>query len=185
MSSPEDQTPPGGGSCTLPPPGWTCARGNGHDGPCAATPELKLEEAPRGYVYQITERDEFDLDLPGGNRVRCRKLDESDVYELSLLEMLDGFTGKLTGDEPKADETNSAIMSMVSDPVKNRKLFGPIDRAVVATVICPKVVDAGETNDDQINVKDIKARDRMLIFNAVSKDLFAAMEAQLTSLKSL
>lgn len=27
--------------CTTPPPGWWCSRENGHDGPCAARPEVK------------------------------------------------------------------------------------------------------------------------------------------------
>lgn len=26
------------GPCTVPPDGWRCTRGNGHDGPCAAIP---------------------------------------------------------------------------------------------------------------------------------------------------
>jgi hypothetical protein len=32
--------------CDRPPSGWTCSRGKGHDGPCAATPdEDRLREA--------------------------------------------------------------------------------------------------------------------------------------------
>lgn len=27
-----------GGQCTIPPPGWWCSRGPGHEGPCAARP---------------------------------------------------------------------------------------------------------------------------------------------------
>jgi hypothetical protein len=29
---------PGVGACTRPPPGWSCSRGAGHEGPCAASP---------------------------------------------------------------------------------------------------------------------------------------------------
>ncbi len=28
----------GKGACTVPPPGWSCSRGHGHEGPCAARP---------------------------------------------------------------------------------------------------------------------------------------------------
>ncbi len=37
-----------GKPCTLPPEGWTCSRPDGHDGPCAAIPEMKADtpEAP-------------------------------------------------------------------------------------------------------------------------------------------
>lgn len=27
-------------TCRLPPPGWTCSRDAGHDGPCAAAPDV-------------------------------------------------------------------------------------------------------------------------------------------------
>ena len=37
LAAPEPET------CTLPPKGWYCTRQAGHDGPCAAHPELPLD----------------------------------------------------------------------------------------------------------------------------------------------
>jgi len=37
-------------ACTLPPPGWACSRGKGHDGPCAAS------EAPLGLYQRFLRR---------------------------------------------------------------------------------------------------------------------------------
>jgi hypothetical protein len=34
-----DRAPIVRGVCTIPPPGWRCTRGRGHDGPCAAWPD--------------------------------------------------------------------------------------------------------------------------------------------------
>jgi hypothetical protein len=34
--------------CTVPPEGWACSRGAGHDGPCAATPVDVVREASPG-----------------------------------------------------------------------------------------------------------------------------------------
>lgn len=33
------------GTCRLPPPGWTCSRTAGHDGPCAASPAIDLSHS--------------------------------------------------------------------------------------------------------------------------------------------
>lgn len=32
--------------CKVPPPGWSCSRGAGHDGPCAASPTTEAESIP-------------------------------------------------------------------------------------------------------------------------------------------
>jgi hypothetical protein len=37
-----------GPRCELPPSGWTCTRGAGHDGPCAAWPTKRRELACHG-----------------------------------------------------------------------------------------------------------------------------------------
>lgn len=37
--------------CTRPPPGWTCTRGAGHDGPCAATKALDTAAAAAAEAF--------------------------------------------------------------------------------------------------------------------------------------
>lgn len=54
-------------ACKLPPPGWTCSRAKGHDGPCAASQAKPLEAVP-------TMRAELDAYVAGLHAERKRLL---------------------------------------------------------------------------------------------------------------
>lgn len=60
-------------NCIIPPQGWVCTRGAGHDGPCAALPTTQIF---LDLVYK--SRDTFDrlAKLGNGNTIAKTMLDE-------------------------------------------------------------------------------------------------------------
>jgi hypothetical protein len=51
------------GTCTRPPAGWTCSRGLGHDGPCAASPP-QITEDRHGKLHYDDSLDHAAARLP-------------------------------------------------------------------------------------------------------------------------
>jgi len=122
--------------------------------------------------WQKKSDEEFDLDLPSGQRCRVRKLTPNDVFKLGLLDMLDVFSPELlSGKDPgkaaarKVDEVNA-----LRDKKKRNQLFDTVDQVVVACVVFPRVV-AEETDvfnpETTALVGDIEITDKMFIFGAV------------------
>lgn len=184
-----------GQPCTLPPPGWACSKGAGHEPPCAASqviteppaadppspgvgapPASAAVERPYGFPRKNNFED--DLDLPSGARVRYRKIWDGSELELELVELMDGFTPELLAAAQSQDEVETARALAKQD--NREKVFGPINRIVVAAVICPTVVMDGPTTDTQINVKDIDMVDRLLIFNAAFGEQLARLKSVLS-----
>lgn len=130
-----------------------------------------------GTGYFIPTSGEFDLMLPSGGKVRYRKIRDGSELELDLVELLDGFTPELLR-AAAADDGGVEVTREVAKPQTRAKLFGPVDRVVVAAVVCPTIVLEGPTTGDQVNVKHMDLLDRMEIFNA-------AFGEQLSRLKSL
>lgn len=143
------------------------------------TPSQAPAAAPRR-GYGFTKADEFDLGLPSGSLVRYRKLTKSHLLQLNLVEVMDGFTPELLAEAQSDDEdvARDAALKALTDPQRNGKIFGPVDRVVVAAVLIPTVVLVGTTTDTQVNVDDIELEDKLTIFEA-------AIGEQLTALKSL
>lgn len=52
--------------CDLPPEGWTCSRGKGHDGPCAARRPSRWDGVPE-LVDQITDEEGATVTFTGQN----------------------------------------------------------------------------------------------------------------------
>lgn len=136
--------------------------------------------APRRRGYGFAKADEFDLELPSGSLVRYRKLTKSHLLQLNLVEVMDGFTPELLAEAQSDNEevARDAALKALTDPQRNGKIFGPVDRVVVAAVLIPAVVLVGTTTDTQVNVDDIELEDKLTIFEA-------AIGEQLTALKSL
>lgn len=189
------------GTCALPPPGWRCGYPAGHDGPCSASQVIDEPPAPdpqpgaapaASSGYGFGRAVEFDLDLPGGGRVRIRKLRKMQVIDLKIIDILDGFAPELLkdirSDDPElaAQAMQDGLQAMV-DPKTSGKVFGPVNRVVVAAVVCPAVVAHGQTTDEQINVNEIEIDDKMAIFEAAMPDELksAALGEQLSALKSV
>lgn len=126
--------------------------------------------------YGFPKALEYDLDLPSGGRVRYRKIRDGNELELELVELMDGFTPELVA-QTQSDDPAEAARALAKQDTRE-KILGPVDRIVVAAVICPVVVIDGPTTDSQINVKDIDLIDRVTIFNA-------AFGEQLGRIKSL
>lgn len=181
-TTPETQVSPGGGTCTLPPPGWTCSREPGHDGACASLPAEEVDVAalsPRSYGFKPP--DEVDLDLPSGGFIRVRKLSLGRVLDLGLMQIADAFTPELLADiqtDDDSERANLATVKALQDPSRASKLTKPLNKVAMAAVVCPTVVDVGKTTDEQINVDDIDIFDKLVIFEA-------AIGEQLSGIKSL
>lgn len=146
--------------------------------PPPTPPEVPAAAQPRS--YGIKKAEEFDLELPTGSFVRYRKLTKSHLLKLNLIELMDGFTPELLADARSGDEAvaQEASFKALSDPERNGKIFGPVDRVVVASVIIPTVVFDGPTTDTQVNVNDVELEDKLAIWSA-------AIGEQLTALKSV
>jgi hypothetical protein len=126
-------------------------------------------------------REEFDLALPSGSFVRLRRLDQNDVIRLNLIEVLDGFTPDLMTSLRDTDAaSNDEVVRALSDPDRNKKMFGPVDRVVAACVVKPAVSLDDPSSDDGelVNVADVDLVDKLAIFNA-------AFGEQLSALKSV
>jgi hypothetical protein len=132
---------------------------------------------PRSYGF--TKADEADLELPSGSLIRYRKLTKGHLLKLNLIEVMDGFTPELLADVRSGGETsNDAALKALTDPARNSKIFGPIDRVVAAAVIIPPVVIVGPTTETQVNIDDVELEDKIAIFSA-------AIGEQLEALKSV
>jgi hypothetical protein len=144
------------------------------------TPPTEVPAAASPRSYGITKLEEADLELPSGSFVRYRKLTKSHLLKLNLVEVMDGFTPELLADMRSDDEAtvNDAAMKALTDPERNGKIFGPVDRVVVASVTIPTVVLAGPTTDSQVNIDDVELEDKLAIFGA-------AIGEQLDALKSV
>lgn len=193
-------------ACTLLyPAGWECSLAEGHPGDCvptaarmepppvtpavgspaaapspSAAPEAPQPVAPASLAqpggYFFPRMEEFDLEVPSGGKVRCRKIRDGSELQLDFVELLDSFTPELLSAAQDDDSINTA--RAVAHKETRAKLFGPINAVVVAAVVSPKVVAEGPTTDTQINVTNIDVPDRIAIFNA-------AFGEQLSALKSL
>jgi hypothetical protein len=157
-------------------------------GHAVAAPETVPEPPPapspapaaaprRGYGF--TKAGEHDLDLPSGDRVRYRKLSKSYLLKLNLIEVMDGFTPELLAEVNSGDEdvARDAALKALTDPQRNGKIFGPVDRVVAAAVVIPTVVLEGPTTDEQVNVDDIDLEDKLTIFDAAIGEQLAALKS--------
>lgn len=138
---------------------------------------------PRQYGLRRS-REEFDLDLPSGSFVKLRRLDQNDVIRLNLIEVLDGFTPELMANIRDAGESDDAaandeIVRALSDPERNKKMFGPVDRVVAACVVAPPVSLEDPSTDDgtQVNINDVDLVDKLAIFNAAFGEQLAALKS--------
>lgn len=174
--------------CSLPPPGWSCSRTAGHEGPCAASPVGEDAHGPSSASepagapsqprkYGFNRGQERDLELPSGGYIRFRHPTLSRLLDAGLGDLVDGFSADLLADMDE-DQSREAVGRALLNPEKNTKILGPLNRIAALTVICPKVVLEGDTDDDQINADDIDIPDKMVIF-------WAAIGEQLEALKSL
>ncbi|MDO2381975.1 hypothetical protein QRB41_00905 [Mycobacterium avium subsp. hominissuis] len=142
--------------------------------------------APRRYGFN--RRGERDVELPSGGFVRVRQLSTTQVIKLGVLNMRDSFGAELLknigGDE---EALAAAAESWATDPERNGPVIDTLDRIAAAGIVCPTVVLAGPTTDDQVNVDDIELADKWVIFDAAMPDELkaAAQEAQQAALKSL
>ena len=179
--------------------GYKCFRPNGHDGPCAIAPAAEEEpesetaseskvftpeslRPPSGKVqYGWIKPKEFDVQLPSGSIVRLRVLNRARMVELNIMEMLDSFTPELlssmSNGQVSDEQTEQALNDALLDDKRRDSLLGPVNRVVLASVVCPTVVAEGPTNQDQINVHDVELEDRLAIFGVAFAD-------QLEELKS-
>lgn len=140
--------------------------------------------------YGFRRADEEDLELPSGGLVRIRKLNMNHVFSLRITEMRDAFTSDLLSDdndEPAIDEkaAQETLLEALLDPERSVKFLEPIDRVVVAAVLCPKVVADGPSTDEQMNVNDIDVVDKFTIFTAAVGEQLAAFGGQQDSFKSV
>lgn len=179
-------------ACTLLPSetGLVCSLQAGHSGTCAPSPGPAPATAPVPPKYGFTKKVvEQDLALPSGDVVRIRKLTMSQLFKLRITELRDVFAGDLLADDQEStldeDAVNKVFEETLLDPERSSKLLEPIDRVVVAAVLCPTVVAEGPTNDDQINVDEIDITDKIVIFGAAAGDQLAAFGGQQDALKSL
>lgn len=199
--------------CTNMPPGWQCTLAEDHPGRCVPVPAEAINQLPPqprpqpqpepqpepepvapeqvkgesqpSYGFNRPEDHEFDLTLPSGSFVRLRKLGKSSMLRYNLLELFDSFTPELLADLRRGDDgAGEATLKVMSNPETSKKIFGPVARAVVAALVCPKAVHNGPTTSEQINVEDIDMEDQIAIFNAACEDLFAALGEQLKTFKS-
>ncbi|OBC11440.1 hypothetical protein A5784_35170 [Mycobacterium sp. 852013-50091_SCH5140682] len=161
--------------------------------PSAPTPTGPVPAAASSVpTYGFKKAAEEDLALPSGAFVRIRKLRRMQVIELKVVDMLDGFGPELlkdlrSDDPDKAAQAADEATRALIDPQTSRKIFGPVDRVVAAAVVCPKVVLAGSSTDEQVNIGEIEMEDKMAIFNAALPDELksTALGEQLAALKSV
>jgi hypothetical protein len=52
--------------CTIPPSGWYCTRGAGHDGPCAAVPGTSPADKTHQWLDRATKEDETARAIQAG-----------------------------------------------------------------------------------------------------------------------
>lgn len=142
------------------------------------TPSEAPAAAPRR-GYGFTKADEFDLELPSGSLVRYRKLTKSHLLKLNLIEVMDGFTPELLAEARSEDEdvASAAALKALTDPERNGKIFGPVDRVAAAALVIPTVVLVGPTTDEQVNVDDIELEDKLTIFDAAIGEQLAALKS--------
>ncbi|OIN79348.1 DUF7391 family protein [Mycobacterium malmoense] len=156
-------------------------------------PESAAEPAPpepRKYGYG--KPGEISLELPSGNFIRVRKLTGGQLYRFGITEMRDAFAKLLLADpsEPADDEASGEddtvlLAKVMKDPERREKFFAPIDRAVLAAVVCPKVVAEGEHNEQQVPLDAIDDFDKIVIFSAAAREALAALGEQQEALKSV
>lgn len=187
--------------------GWVCSQDAGHAPPCTATqvateppaaapsgvgaPAASVaSEAPaKPRTYGFRKRPEFDVELPSGAFVRVRQLTMTQVIELGVLNMKDSFAAELfqgiDDDGGFTPEAMQSAESALQNPESREKLFGPLNRVTAAAVICPTVVLAGPSTDEQMNVDEIDMVDKRIIFEHVMPDEMktAALEEQHEALK--
>lgn len=108
--------------------------------------------------------------------MRYRKIRDGSELELDLVELLDGFTPEMVVSAQGDDRVE--MTRAIANKENRAKIFDPIDRVVVAAVVCPRIVASGPSTDEQINVKDVDLTDRIVIFQA-------AFGEQLAKLKSV
>lgn len=204
----------GGGVCVLlEPAGLSCGLPAGHPPPCKAAVVTEPPAAdppsagpgpaapvasepepprPRKRKYGFNRSPEFDVDLPSGAFVRMRQLSNTQAIDLGLVNMRDAFAPELLQglrDAQDGDEEaqQRAMDVFVADDTRD-KIWGPIDKALVLAVLCPKVV-AGEeeSTDTQIHVSEISLQDKLVMFEAALPDELksGAQEGQAAALKSL
>lgn len=151
-------------------------------------PAASVASEPRRYGFK--RRPEFDLELPTGAYVRVRQLSFTQAMDLGVLDMGDLFGPELLkrlndGDEEATAE--SEVGRALLDKDRRAQIMDPLDRVLIAVVLCPRVVLDGESDDEQMNVKDIDLIEKAAIFNATLPDELkpAALEEQHDALKSV
>lgn len=160
-------------------------------------PEEEPEPAPppRPRKYGFSRPKEHDIELPSGAYVRVRQLSSSEVIELGLINMKDSFGADLLkvfesledGDPESMQLAAEQAEAWAKDPDRSGQLIEMLNRVLAATVVCPRVVLAGDTTDEQINASHVELADKWAIFDAVMPDELksAAQGAQLAALKSV
>lgn len=87
--------------CTKPPPGWACSRGEGHPGPCAATPvsvgrmivgAVCVYENVQGQILGVRDHKGRGVILPGG------KVEPDETYRQAAIRELHEETGMVAID---------------------------------------------------------------------------------------
>lgn len=157
--------------------------------PGSAPAASPASEPARQRTYGFRKRPEFDVELPSGSFVRVRQLTMTQVIEIGVLNMKDSFAAELfQGVEDDGGFSQEAVLKAeeaLQDPGSREKLFGPLNRVIAAAVVCPTVVLAGPTTDEQINVDEIDLVDKRIIFEYAMPDEMktAALEAQHDALK--
>lgn len=185
--------------CSRADEGFQCFRPIGHEGPCAlapvadskqvsetVTPPVEPQPSAERTVERLSEASgaaikygwvkpkEYDVRLPSGSIVRLRVLNRARMVELNIMEMLDSFTPELLkslGDGSiNEEETEQALNEAMLDEKRREALLNPVNRVVLASVVCPTVVAEGPTNEQQINVHDVELEDRLAIFGVAFAD---------------
>ena len=168
--------------------GLQCFRPEGHGGPCATAPAAnavagekvesptveKIERSSTPITYGWVKPKEYDVKLPSGSIVRLRVLNRARLVELNIMEMLDSFTPELlsgmAAGELTAEQTEAALNDAMLDSQRREALLNPVNRVVLASVVLPKVVAEGPTNEEQINIHDVELEDRLAIFGVAFAD---------------
>lgn len=115
----------------------------------------------------------FDLPLPSGQTCLVKKLDVPDIIRMGLLEQLDTFTPQLIAEPGGEAKPSNDIdfLKKLADPEKFDKFEASLDKAVVASVVVPKVYEVppspAERVEDHLYVDEIDFFDKMAIFTAV------------------
>jgi len=115
--------------CEMPPVGWTCSRDNGHDGPCAASPDTgstKYERAVLDAMFgqAIKQRDKALAERDALN---------DEVDRLKANQMPDGGEWRTEYGQFDVDFGETVFFERThkepsrSDDMKRRVWYGPVE----------------------------------------------------------